>query len=310
MTHPDPLPRPIGATPLLQLANIAKREGLSARLLAKAEFLNPTGSAKDRPALGMILEAERLGLLQPGGTVLEPTSGNMGISLSALAAARGYRCILTMPDTMSPERIRLMEALGARVLLTPGVRGMSGAVEKARSLLGEIPGSWLASQFTNPANPDAHYRTTGPEIWKDARGQVDLLVAGIGTGGTLTGTGKYLKEQNPRLRVYGVEPAESPLLSKGHAGPHGIQGIGPDFVPEVLDPGIPDGIVRISTEEAREGARYLARAEGLLAGISSGAALQAALYLARKKENRDATIVVILPDSGERYLSTGLFMPG
>jgi len=298
----------IGGTPMLELNNIMKKDGLSVRLLAKLEGCNPAGSAKDRVALNMILDAEEKGLLQPGGLIIEPTSGNTGIGLCSVAAARGYKCIIVMPDSMSMERQKLMTAFGADLVLTPGAGGMSAAIAKAEELKARNPGSIIAGQFDNPANPAAHYRTTGPEIWADTEGKVDIFVAGIGTGGTITGTGKYLKEQNPDVQIVGVEPADSPLLTKGTAGPHGIQGIGANFVPSILDTGIMDEILTVTTEDAYAAGRRVGTEEGVLAGISSGAALWAALELAKRPENAGKTIVALLPDSGERYLSTGMYL--
>ena len=297
----------IGKTPLMELCNTEQKLALEATVLVKLEGMNPAGSAKDRVALSMINDAEARGILQPGGTIIEPTSGNTGIGLACLAAARGYRAIIVMPDSMSPERIKLMSAYGAQVVLTPGAEGMAGAIAKAEALAAEIPGSFVAGQFENPANAQAHYDTTGPEIWADTAGQVDLFVAGIGTGGTITGTGRYLKEQNPQIRIVGVEPAGSPILSGGEAGKHGLQGIGAGFIPKVLDTGIYDRIIPVTEEEAYAAARELGKNEGILAGISSGAALHAGLTLAAQPENRGKTIVVLLPDTGERYLSTDLF---
>lgn len=297
----------IGRTPLLELCNIEKREGLSVRLLAKIEGMNPAGSAKDRVGLAMIEDAESKGLLQPGSTIIEPTSGNTGIGLCCVAAARGYNCIIVMPDSMSVERQKLMTAFGARLVLTPGKEGMAGAIAKAEQLKAQIPGSIIAGQFVNPANPDAHYRTTGPEIWDDTDGNVDVFVAGIGTGGTITGVGRYLKGKNPNIQIVGMEPADSPLLTTGKAGPHGIQGIGANFVPEILDLSVVDKIITCPLDGAYECGRRLGREEGILAGISSGGALWAALELAKKPEFSGKTIVVLLPDSGERYLSTPMF---
>ena len=285
-----------------------KKDGLSVRLLAKLEGCNPAGSAKDRVALNMILDAEEKGLLQPGGLIIEPTSGNTGIGLCSVAAARGYKCIIVMPDSMSIERQKLMTAFGAQLVLTPGAGGMSAAIAKAEELKARNPGSIIAGQFDNPANPAAHYRTTGPEIWADTEGKVDIFVAGIGTGGTITGTGKYLKEQNPDVQIVGVEPADSPLLTKGTTGPHGIQGIGANFVPSILDTGIMDEILTVTTEDAYAAGRRVGTEEGVLAGISGGAALWAALELAKRPENAGKTIVALLPDSGERYLSTGMYL--
>ena len=298
----------IGSTPILELKNIAKNDSLSARLLAKLEGANPAGSAKDRVALGMILDAEEKGMLQPGSVIIEPTSGNTGIGLCSVAAARGYKCIIVMPDSMSIERQKLMTAYGAQLVLTPGAGGMAAAIAKAEELKAQNPGSVIAGQFVNPANPAAHYRTTGPEIWADTEGKVDIFVAGIGTGGTITGTGKYLKERNPDVKIVGVEPADSPLLTKGTAGPHGIQGIGANFVPSILDTGVIDDILTVSTEAAYTVGRRMGTEEGVLAGISGGAALWAALELAKRPENAGKTIVALLPDSGERYLSTGMYL--
>ena len=297
----------IGGTPLLELCNIEKAEGLSARILAKVEGMNPAGSAKDRVGLSMIEDAEKKGLLKKGSTIIEPTSGNTGIGLCCVAAARGYHCIIVMPDSMSVERQKLMTAYGAQLVLTPGAGGMAAAIAKAEQLQKEIPGSMIAGQFVNPANPDAHYRTTGPEIWADTDGEVDIFVAGIGTGGTITGTGRYLKERNPNVKIIGMEPADSPLLTTGKAGPHGIQGIGANFVPEILDLGVVDEILTCPLEGAYDFGRRLGREEGILAGISSGGALWAAMEMARRPENAGKTIVVLLPDSGERYLSTAMF---
>ena len=297
----------IGRTPLLELTHIEKEENLEAKLLAKLEYFNPAGSAKDRVALSMILDAEEKGLLHPGSTIIEPTSGNTGIGLACVAAARGYRTIIVMPDSMSAERQLLMGAYGAELVLTPGRLGMSGAIAKAEELAKEIPGSFIPDQFGNPANAKAHYETTGPEIWADTDGKVDLFVAGVGTGGTITGVGRFLKEQNPAVQVVAVEPYDSPLLSGGKAGPHALQGIGANFVPAVLDTGIYDRIITVTTEEAYAAARMMGKTEGVLVGISSGAALYAALLLAREAENRGKTIAVLLPDTGDRYLSTDLF---
>ena len=297
----------IGRTPLLELTNLEKSDGLKARILAKLEGFNPAGSAKDRVALSMILDAEDRGILKPGSVIIEPTSGNTGIGLCSVAAARGYKCIIVMPDSMSMERRLLMTAFGGQLVLTPGVQGMSGAIARAEELAKEIPGSWIAGQFVNPANPKAHYLTTGPEIWEDTEGQVDMFVAGIGTGGTITGTASFLKEKNPAVKILGVEPADSPLLTKGTAGPHGIQGIGANFVPEILDRGLLDEVVTVTTEQAYASGRRLGTEEGILAGISAGAALHAALEQAKKEENAGKTIVVLLPDSGERYLTTPMY---
>lgn len=297
----------IGRTPLLELANYGRDNALPATILAKLECMNPAGSVKDRVALSMILDAEARGALQSGGTIIEPTSGNTGIGLASVAAARGYRVILTMPDSMSVERRALLKAYGAELVLTEGRLGMSGAIAKARELHDSIPGSLLAGQFDNPANPQAHVRTTGPEIWQDTDGRVDVFVAGVGTGGTLTGVGRYLKERNPAIRVVAVEPAGSPVLSGGKPGPHGLMGIGAGFVPKVLDAGVYDEILTVTEAEAYAAGRALARAEGVLVGITSGAAVHAAKVLALRPENRGKVIVALLPDSGERYLSTPMF---
>ena len=297
----------IGGTPLLELTNIEKAENLSCRILAKVEGMNPAGSAKDRVGLAMIEDAEAKGLLQPGSTIIEPTSGNTGIGLCCVAAARGYHCIIVMPDSMSVERQKLMTAFGAQLVLTPGAGGMAAAIARAEELKKEIPGSIIAGQFVNPANPDAHYRTTGPEIWADTDGKVDIFVAGIGTGGTITGTGRYLKEKNPHVKIIGMEPADSPLLTTGKAGPHGIQGIGANFVPEILDLDVIDEILTCPLEGAYDFGHRLGREEGILAGISSGGALWAAMEVAKRPESAGKTIVVLLPDSGERYLSTAMF---
>ena len=297
----------IGATPLFHLGRLEKKLGLRAHLYAKAEGMNPAGSAKDRVALAMIQKAEQEGKLTAGSTIIEPTSGNTGIGLCALAAARGYRAVIVMPDNMSVERIRLMQAYGAEGVLTPAARGMKGAIEKAEELAATIDGSFIPGQFENPANPLAHFATTGPEIWTDTDGKVDIFVAGVGTGGTISGTGAYLKQQNPKVKVVAVEPAASPLLSQGHAGPHGLSGIGANFVPATLDTGIYDEILTVTEDEAYAAGRLLARREGVLAGISSGASLHAAIKLAQREENQGKTIVVLLPDTGERYLSTEMF---
>ena len=297
----------VGNTPLLELRNIEKEEKLCARLLAKLECFNPAGSVKDRVALSMILDAEEQGLLQPGGVIIEPTSGNTGIGLAAISASRGYRAIIVMPDTMSVERQLLMTAYGAELVLTPGAKGMQGAIEKAQQLQAANPGSIIAGQFDNPANPKAHVDTTGPEIWRDTDGQVDLFVAGIGTGGTITGTGSYLKKQKPSVQVIGVEPASSPLLTQGRAGNHGLQGIGANFVPQVLDQSVCDRIVTVTEEQAYAAAQLMGKKEGVLVGISSGAALHAAIEAAKHPENAGKTLVVLLPDTGERYLSTPMF---
>lgn len=297
----------IGRTPLLRLTRLEQQLGLNAVLLAKLESFNPAGSVKDRVAKAMLDDAEAKGLIGPGGTIIEPTSGNTGIGLASVAAARGYRVIIVMPDTMSVERRQLMMAYGAELVLTPGAKGMTGAIEKAKELAGQTPGSFIPGQFENPANPDAHYRTTGPEIWQDTDGQIDLFVVGVGTGGTITGVSRYLKEQNPAIHVAAVEPADSPVLSGGKAGPHKIQGIGAGFVPAALNQQAYDEVLTVTTEQAFEASRALGRAEGVLAGISSGAALAGAIRLARLPENAGKTIVTLLPDTGDRYLSTGLF---
>ncbi|MDO4436835.1 MAG: cysteine synthase A [Coriobacteriaceae bacterium] len=299
----------IGRTPLLELTRIEREESLGARVLVKLERQNPAGSVKDRVALNMLNEAEAAGLIAPnaGYTIIEPTSGNTGVGLAALAAARGYRLVTTMPETMSVERRALLSAYGAELVLTPGAQGMKGTIARAEELAERTPKSWIAGQFVNPANPTAHRATTGPEIWADTEGCVDIFVAGVGTGGTITGAGSYLKEQNPSMQVVGVEPAGSPVLSGGQAGPHGIQGIGAGFIPEVLDRAVIDRVVRVSEEDAYAGGRKLAQKAGVLAGISSGAAVWAALELAAMPENAGKTIVALLPDTGERYLSTPLF---
>lgn len=297
----------IGRTPLLEPVRYNKQHELKARLLLKLEYLNPAGSIKDRVALAMIEDAEDRGLLREGSVIIEPTSGNTGIGLAAVAASRGYRCILTMPETMSVERRNILKAYGAEIVLTPGAEGMKGAIARAEALAAETPGSLLAGQFTNPVNPQAHYRSTGPEIWEDTEGCVDILVAGIGTGGSISGIGRYLREQNPNIRIIGVEPAASPVLSGGKAGPHAIQGIGAGFVPATLDTGIYDEIMTISNEETYGAGKELGRLEGILTGISSSAALLAATRVASRPENEGKTIVVILPDSGDRYFSTPLF---
>ncbi len=297
----------IGNTPLLEAANLEKKYELKARILVKLEYRNPAGSVKDRIAKAMIEDAEARGLLKPGGVIVEPTSGNTGIGLASVAAARGYRAILVMPETMSVERRQLLKAYGAEIVLSEGAKGMPGAIAKAAEIAAEIPGSYIPAQFDNPANPEIHYRTTGPEIWNDTDGEVDILVAGVGTGGTLTGTGKYLKEKNPEVKVVAVEPASSPVLSKGEAGPHKIQGIGAGFVPKVLDTGIYDEIIPVENEDAFDWGRIFGRTEGILIGISGGAAIKAAAELAKREENTGKTIVVILPDGGDRYLSTPLF---
>lgn len=297
----------IGGTPLLELTHIEESQGLKARLLAKLEYFNPAGSVKDRVARAMLDDAERSGRLKPGGVIIEPTSGNTGIGLCAVAAARGYQVIITMPETMSVERRRLMKAYGAELVLTEGAKGMTGAIAKAEELARDIPDSFIPGQFTNPANPAAHYASTGPEIWADTDGKVDVFVAGVGTGGTVTGVGRYLKEQDPSLKVVAVEPAGSPVLSKGTPGKHAIQGIGAGFVPAVLDTSVYDEIIPVEDEAAFAAGRLLGRQEGVLVGISSGAALHAAIALAKRPENAGKTIVVLLPDGGDRYLSTPLF---
>lgn len=297
----------IGGTPLLQLTNYTAAHALPATLLAKLECMNPGGSAKDRVAVQMIRDAEAQGLLAPGGTIIEPTSGNTGIGLAMAAAAHGYRCILVMPDSMSVERRNLLAAYGAQVVLTPGALGMQGCIDQAEAIHRETPNSIIAGQFVNPANPAAHTATTGPEIWRDTDGQVDIFVAGIGTGGTISGVGRYLKEQNPAVRVVGVEPSDSPLLTQGHAGPHPLQGIGANFVPDNLDRSVIDEIITVTGEDAYATGRELARQEGVLIGITSGAAVWAAAQLALRPENAGKTIVALLPDSGERYLSTPMF---
>ena len=294
----------IGNTPLLQLNRLCP----DGRLLAKLEGFNPAGSAKDRVALAMITAAEQAGALRPGGTVIEPTSGNTGIGLAAVAVPRGYRVVLTMPDTMSVERRRLLAAYGAELVLTPGAQGMAGAIAKAEELAAEIPDSFIPGQFDNPANAQAHYATTGPEIWADTEGRVDVFVAGVGTGGTLTGVGRYLKEQNPHVHVVAVEPAHSPVLSGGEPGPHGLQGIGAGFIPGVLDTAVYDEVIAVTEEQAYAAARELVGAEGVLAGISSGAALFAARQVLSRPEYADKTVVVLLPDTGERYLSSPLYL--
>ena len=297
----------IGKTPLLELTHIEKDEGLEATVLAKLEYLNPAGSVKDRIAKAMIDDAEARGLLKEGSVIIEPTSGNTGIGLASVAAARGYRIIIVMPETMSVERRQLMKAYGAELVLTEGAKGMKGAIARAEELAKEIPGAFIPGQFVNPANPAAHKATTGPEIWADTDGKVDIFVAGVGTGGTITGTGAYLKEQNPAVKVVAVEPATSPVLSKGVAGAHKIQGIGAGFVPEVLDTAVYDEIIAVENEDAFAAGKKLGRAEGVLVGISSGAALWAAIELAKRPENKGKTIVALLPDTGDRYLSTPLF---
>jgi len=297
----------IGNTPLLELTHIEKEEGLKATVLAKLEYFNPAGSVKDRIGKAMIDDAEKRGKLKPGATIIEPTSGNTGIGLAAVAAARGYRIIIVMPETMSVERRQLMKAYGAELVLTEGAKGMKGAIEKAEQLKKEIEGSFLAGQFVNPANPQAHYETTGPEIWRDTDGKVDIFVSGVGTGGTLTGTGRYLREKKPEVQLVAVEPKDSPVLSEGKAGSHKIQGIGAGFVPEVLDTKIYNEVITVTNEDAFATGKRLGRTEGVLVGISSGAALWAAIQLAKRPENAGKTIVALLPDTGDRYLSTPLF---
>ena len=297
----------VGKTPLVELKRIEEKEGLQAKLIAKVESFNPAGSVKDRIAKAMIEDAEAKGLLKEGSVIIEPTSGNTGIGLACVAAARGYRMILTMPETMSVERRNIVKAYGAEVVLTDGTKGMKGAIEKADELAKEIPNSFIAGQFVNPANPETHKKTTGPEIWEDTDGAVDIFVAGVGTGGTITGTGEYLKEKKPEVKVVAVEPASSPVLSEGVSGPHKIQGIGAGFVPETLNTGIYDEIIKVENEDAFKTGRDLAAEEAILAGISSGAALYAAIQLAKREENKGKTIVVLLPDNGDRYYSTALF---
>ena len=297
----------IGSTPLLMLQQLAQSQNLGAKILAKLEFFNPTGSAKDRAALSMLCDAEEKGILKPGATVIEPTSGNTGIGLAAICAVRGYQAIIVMPDNMSKERQLLMGAYGAQLVLTPAALGMQGAVDKAKELSAHIPNSFIPSQFDNPANAQAHFRTTGPEIWKDSNGQVDIFVAGVGTGGTITGVGEYLKSKNPNIQIIAVEPAGSPLLSRGIAGKHGLQGIGANFVPSLLNTHIYDGVIAVTEEDAYAAAALAAQKEGILVGISSGAALHGAIELAKLPENTGKTIVTLLPDTGERYLSTPMF---
>ncbi len=297
----------IGKTPLLELVHIEKDEGLEAKVLGKLEYFNPAGSVKDRIAKAMIDDAEARGLLKPGSVIIEPTSGNTGIGLASVAAARGYRIIIVMPETMSVERRQLMKAYGAELVLTEGAKGMKGAIAKADELAREIPGGFIPGQFVNPANPAAHRASTGPEIWEDTDGKVDIFVAGVGTGGTVTGVGQYLKEQNPAVKVVAVEPKDSPVLSEGRSGAHKIQGIGAGFVPEVLDTAVYDEIIPVSNEDAFAAGRLVGRKEGILVGISSGAALHAAIQLAKRPENAGKTIVALFPDTGDRYLSTPLF---
>ena len=297
----------IGHTPLLELTHLEKAEGLKAKILAKLEYFNPAGSAKDRVAKAMIDDAEAKGLLKEGSVIIEPTSGNTGIGLAAVAAARGYRTIIVMPDTMSVERRQLLKAYGAELVLTEGAKGMSGAIDKAEQLAKEIPGGFVAGQFVNPANPEAHRQTTGPEIWEDTDGKVDIFVAGVGTGGTITGVGEYLKSKNPNVKIVAVEPAGSPVLSGGKPGPHKVQGIGAGFVPQVLNTSVYDEIIPVENEDAFQIGRRIGSTEGVLVGISSGAAAWAALQLAKRPENEGKTIVALLPDTGDRYLSTELF---
>lgn len=297
----------IGNTPLVELTHIEEKEGLDSRVVAKVEFFNPAGSVKDRIAKKMIEDAEKAGKIKSGATLIEPTSGNTGIGIASVAAAKGYKAIMTMPETMSVERRNLLKAYGAKVVLTDGKTGMKGAIAKAKELAATIPNSFIPSQFENPSNPQAHYESTGPEIWKDTEGKVDIFVAGVGTGGTVSGTGKYLKDQNPNVKVIAVEPATSPVLSQGYAGPHGIQGIGAGFVPNTLDTSVYDEVFTVTNEQAYETGRLIAHNEGMLVGISSGAATYAAIQIAKRPENKGKTIVVLLPDTGERYLSTPMF---
>ncbi len=297
----------IGGTPLMELKNIEEKYGLKARLLAKLEYLNPAGSTKDRAAMSILDDALKRGILKENSVIIEPTSGNTGIGLAAVAAARGYKVMIVMPDNMSKERILTIKAYGAEIVLTDGEKGMQGAIDKAEELKKEIPDSFIAGQFTNPANAMAHYRTTGPEIYEDTDGEVDYFVAGVGTGGTITGTGHFLKEKKPDVRVIAVEPSGSPVLSGGKSGPHGLQGIGAGFIPEVLDTGVYDEVITVSDEEAFETGRMLGKTEGILSGISSGAALKAAIDVAKRPEAEGKAVVVLLPDTGDRYLSTELF---
>ena len=297
----------IGHTPLLELTALERKYETSAKLLAKVEGMNPAGSIKDRAALSMILDAEKKGILKEGSVIIEPTSGNTGIGLACVAAARGYKLMIIMPDTMSLERQNMMKAYGAQVILSEGAQGMSGAIKKAEELAEKIPGAWIAGQFVNPANPKIHYETTGPEIWEDTQGEIDIFVAGVGTGGTITGTGSFLKEKNPQVKIVAVVPADSPVLSGGASGPHKIQGIGAGFVPEILNKEILDEIISVKNEDAFQIGKEIARSEGLLTGISAGATVYAAISLAKRPENTGKTIVVILPDNGDRYLSTPMF---
>ena len=297
----------VGNTPLMEAVNLEKKEGLKARLLLKLEYLNPAGSVKDRVAKAMIEDAEAKGLLKEGSVIIEPTSGNTGIGLASIAAVKGYRIILTMPETMSVERRNILKAYGAEIVLTEGAKGMKGAIEKAEELAKEIPGSYIPGQFVNPANPEVHRKTTGPEIWKDTDGEVDLFIAGVGTGGTLTGVGEYLKSQNPDVKIVALEPASSPVLSTGKGGPHKIQGIGAGFVPDVLNTTVYDEIFTVENDDAFATGKLLAKKEGILVGISSGAALYGAIELAKRPENKGKTIVALLPDTGDRYYSTPLF---
>ena len=297
----------IGGTPLLELSNYEKKNELGAKIIAKLEYFNPAGSVKDRIAKAMIEDAEQKGLLKPGSVIIEPTSGNTGIGLASVATAKGYRIIITMPETMSVERRNLLKAFGAELVLTDGSKGMKGAIEKADELAKEIPNSFIPGQFVNPANPAIHFATTGPEIWEDTNGEIDIFVAGIGTGGTISGAGKYLKSKNPNIKVIAVEPASSPVLSKGESGPHKIQGIGAGFVPDTLDTDVYDEIIAVENDDAFKTGKEIARAEGFLVGISSGAAVWAATELAKRPENKGKTIVALLPDTGDRYLSTPLF---
>ena len=303
----DSLDELIGGTPLLRLRHVEEAEGLKARLIAKLEYFNPAGSVKDRIAKAMLDDAEKAGKLNKDSVIIEPTSGNTGIGLASVAASRGYRMILTMPDTMSVERRRLMKAYGAEIALSPGSEGMKGAIALAEKIASETPNAFIPGQFVNPANPKAHYETTGPEIYRDTQGDIDFFVAGVGTGGTISGTGRYLKEKKPEIRIVAVEPASSPVLSEGHGGPHKIQGIGAGFVPKTLDTSVYDEIIPVANEDAFETGKKLGKLEGFLAGVSSGAALFAAIQLAKRPENEGKTIVVLLPDSGDRYFSTALF---